>query len=160
MIYHSFQFFKMIIDDVLKAEFWIQNVWIPRDEYVQFYLRKHSLLLFKESRGSLNDWLRICYTAHVLWNKHSFFYRSKIEAAVLGWSLNLLAGGHSAHLQLVIGDSWFLEVAEVVAKVDCVFIVGNLPLGLFLGGPTRMSVVIVVHIHLHAFLFSLHLPPC
>ena len=66
MIYHSFQFFKMIIDDVLKAEFWIQNVWIPRDEYVQFYLRKHSLLLFKESRGSLNDWLRICYTAHVL----------------------------------------------------------------------------------------------
>ena len=66
MIYHSFQLFKMIVDHVLKAEIWIQNVWVFRDVYVQLYLRKHSLLLFKESRGSLNDGLGVCYPTRVL----------------------------------------------------------------------------------------------
>jgi hypothetical protein len=66
MVYHSFQFVKMVINYVLKAEVWIQNVWVSRDEYVQFYLRKHSFLLFKECWGSLNDGLGVCYTTHAL----------------------------------------------------------------------------------------------
>jgi len=66
MVYHSFQFVKMVINYVLKAEVWIQNVGVSRDEYVQFYLRKHSFLLFKECRGSLNDGLGVCYTTHAL----------------------------------------------------------------------------------------------